>query len=271
MSDDQAGITIRPLTHFRELQRCAEFQQEIWGAGFAELVPAAILWVATRTGGVVAGAFDEDDEMVGFVFGLTGYRDGEPIHWSDMLASREDARGRGIGAALKQHQRDTLLAAGVRRVGWTFDPLESRNAYLNFARLGATAREYVEDCYGNSASPLHAGLGTDRLIARWLLDSPRVRRRMAGEERPATAKSVGEVPFINEGGAEPDLGLDAPRLRLQIPADIQSLKVADPVGALRWRATTRKAFQAYFERGYEVIDVVRESRPLSSYLLERGG
>jgi predicted GNAT superfamily acetyltransferase len=266
-----ADFTVRPLTDFHELQRCADFQREIWGADFAELVPAAILWVATRTGGVVAGAFDDQDELLGFVFGITGYRDGEPMHWSDMLAARPDTRGRGVGAALKRHQRTILLDAGVRRVGWTFDPLESRNAYLNFARLGATAREYVVDCYGNSASPLHAGLGTDRLIARWTLDSPRVRSRMEDGERPPTIDDVKDVPVINAGGCEPDLTRDEPLLRLQFPADIQALKAVDPAAARRWRATTRRAFQGYFAREYEAVDVVRESGERSRYVLARRG
>jgi predicted GNAT superfamily acetyltransferase len=264
-------FTIRSLTHSHELQRCAEFQREIWGADFAELVPAAILWVATRTGGIVAGAFDHEDTLLGFVFGITGYRDNEPIHWSDMLAVRDVARNRGVGRALKHYQRSALLQAGVRRVGWTFDPLESRNAYLNFARLGVTCREYVVDCYGRSASPLHAGLATDRLVARWTLDSARVRGRMEGGEQPPTAYEVMGVPVINEGGGEVDVAREEPVLRLQIPADIQELKEADPAVAQCWRESTRRAFQAYFARGYEATDVVRESDDLSSYLLRRQG
>jgi predicted GNAT superfamily acetyltransferase len=160
-----AGIAVRPLVEFDDLRRCVEFQERIWGAGFNELVPAAILWVAANTGGIVAAAVDDRDDFAGFIFGITGWRDREPIHWSDMLAVRQDLRGRGIGIMLKRYQRDTLLERGVLKATWTFDPLESRNAHLNLTRLGATAREYRRDCYGPGTSPLHS-LGTDRRTSR---------------------------------------------------------------------------------------------------------
>jgi predicted GNAT superfamily acetyltransferase len=266
-----AGFTIRPMHGIDEFRRCVELQQEIWGAEFSELVPAAILWVASRSGGIVSAAFrDSDGAMAGFIFGLTGYRDRQPMHWSDMLAIREDARGYGLGIALKQHQRRELLAAGVNRVAWTFDPLESRNAWINFARLGIRAREYIVDCYGHSDSPLHQGLGTDRLVAGWVLDSPRVRARMDDGAAVPGAGEFRDAPVINPGGVEPDLDLDAQRLRLQIPADIQEVKAVHPGAAEEWRRTTRAAFQHYLGSGYEVVELVREAE-LSSYLLERGG
>lgn len=262
------SVTVRPLVAYDELRQCVAFQERIWGAGFAELVPAAILWVAHRTGGIIAGAFDEHDEMLGFVFGLSGFRDGQPLHWSDMLGVREDLRGSGIGRLLKQYQRDALLAAGIRHVGWTFDPLESRNAWLNFARLGVTAREYVTDCYGESASPLHEGIGTDRLIARWILDSDRVRSRMEEAAEPPDSPPDG-ARWINERPERPDLDRDERHLLLRIPADIQALKAADPEAGRAWRARTRPAFSTYLARGYEVRELFRESREWSAYLLTR--
>jgi predicted GNAT superfamily acetyltransferase len=265
------GFRIRPLTRYDEMQACVEFQQEIWGQDFSELVPAAILWVATRTGGVLAAAFDDDDAIAAFVFGMTGFRHRRPLHWSDMLAVRPDLRGLGLGFALKRYQRQALLDAGVRDVYWTFDPLESRNAYLNFARLGATTREYVVDCYGTSSSPLHHGLPTDRLVAHWDLDSPRVRERMEGAVGPPAAATLLDAPLVN--GREGKLRLPAgePLLRVRVPADIQALKIDEPGEALRWRLDTRAAFQACFAEGYRVTDLVREDAALTSYVLESSG
>jgi chorismate synthase len=268
------GVTIRALARHEELVQCAALQRQIWGAEFGELVPPAILWVAGRTGGVIAGAFDEAGRMIGFVFGLTGWRDGRPIHWSDMLAVSAEARGHGVGRLLKQYQRRTLLERGVHEAEWTFDPLESQNAFINFARLGITAREYIRDCYGESSSPLHQGLGTDRLVASWRLGDERVSRRMAGaESAPASAAAAAGLagtPVINPGGAEPRLDLDAPLVRLQVPADVQALKLGDAAAVVRWRDGTRAAFETYFGRGYEAVDFVRESAALSSYVLRRG-
>src|SRR5690606_28460617 len=111
-------------------------------------------------------------------------RDGRPLHWSDMLAVRATTRDRGIGIRLKQAQRSALLADGVADVHWTFDPLQSRNAYLNFERLGIVTRTYLRDVYATSDSPPHRGVGTDRLLAEWRRNGARV-QQLAGGARPA--------------------------------------------------------------------------------------
>lgn len=261
-------MRIRQLADYAELQRAVDFQRLIWGQNYGDAVPASVLWVALRTGGLVLGAFDDAAEMVGFLFGVTGFVAGQPTHWSDMLAVHPRARGRGIGHALKEVQRETLLSRGVEHVRWTFDPLEARNAHLNFARLGITAREYIPNCYGDSNSPLHTGLATDRLVASWLLSSERVRSRMEGDVHAPTADAVAGLPLINVGD-QPDLELTAPRVRLRVPADIQTLKRVDRTAAVAWRTLTRAAFTTYFGRGYEAVEFVREPGDVGCYVLER--
>ncbi|MFW5951578.1 MAG: GNAT family N-acetyltransferase, partial [Gemmatimonadota bacterium] len=139
-----AGCTIRPLETLEELDACVRLQETTWGPGFAERVPTSILKINQRVGGITVGAFD-GRELVGFVFGLTGIENGQPVHWSDMLAVRADARGRGLGLRLKEWQRERCLELGVRRMYWSYEPLEARNAWINLARLGAVVREYVPD------------------------------------------------------------------------------------------------------------------------------
>src|SRR5690606_17140421 len=142
------AFEIRPVRTIEEAQRCVALQKEVWGPSFTEIVPPAILWAAQKLGGVTAAAYDAEGTLAGFVFGITGFEDGRLVHWSDMLAVRPDLRDRGLGARLKRYQRDALLPLGVQTVYWTFDPLESKNAYLNFGRLGIIAREYHRDFYG---------------------------------------------------------------------------------------------------------------------------
>jgi predicted GNAT superfamily acetyltransferase len=276
-----AGVTIRPLAGPAELNAAVALQRDIWGRDFEEIVPAALLWAAQRVGGVATGAFDASGALNGLVFGLSGWSadGGTRTHWSDLLAVRADARGSGIGIALKGHQRRQLLGAAVESVGWTFDPLESRNAYINFARLGVTAGEYLRDVYGTSASPLHEGVGTDRLVAEWRIASERVARRMdAGEPAPAAAMFE-NAPAINRVrlGADgrprsdpPDTGLDAPRLRLFVPAEIQRLKAEEPALGAEWRRHTRAAFERYIAAGYRVEELVRAGAT-SAYVLARAG
>lgn len=263
-----AGYTIRALADYAEMKRAVEFQRVIWGSSFSEIVPAVMFWAAARTGGVVAGAFDTAGEMAGLIFGITGWDGSRPIHWSDMLGVHPSARGQGLGLALKRYQRDRLLEVGVTRVNWTFDPLEARNAHINFARLGATAGEYIRDAYGASDSPLHRGIGTDRLVAEWDLTSARVRSRMEGLDRELDRDTAVDAPEINPDGGAPRLDLREPQLWLRVPAEIQKLKETDAVAARRWREYTRSAFEAYLSRGYEVRELERQGEG-SRYLLVR--
>ena len=174
-------MEIRHLVTHQDFQACIHLQEETWGAGFSERVPSAILHIARRLGGVVAGAFDRDGSLCGFVFGLTGVEGVVPVHWSDMLAVTPRQRGQGLGVRLKAFQREDLLARGIRRMFWTFDPLEAGNAYLNLCKLGVVSNEYVVDMYGsNTGSPLHTGIGTDRLVVLWQMDDRRVTSRLGG-------------------------------------------------------------------------------------------
>lgn len=275
-----AELEIRPMETDEERRACVALQEETWGADFSERVPLAILAVAQRLGGVASGAFDASGRLVGFVFGLTGLEAGRPVHWSDMLAVRPEFRDSGLGRALKLHQRELLLARGVKRMYWTFDPLESRNGRLNLSRLGGVVWEYVEDMYGRSDSPLHAGIGTDRLVVVWEMDSPRVARRLAGVERPPTLDELREVPdafplrmegeFPVPGEAEPpDPEEEVPGgVLVPIPRNIQALKSRSLELAVAWRTATRAVLRPLLATGrWEVTELI-PGEAVSRYLLE---
>lgn len=269
--------TIRPLESLADYQACVALQEATWGEGFSERVSMAILKVSQILGGVAAGAFADDGTLDGFVFGMTGLRDGRVVHWSDMLAVRGGLRDAGLGSRLKAYQREVLLERGVHEMLWTFDPLQSRNAHLNFVKLGIVVREYRRDMYGASDSPLHRGIGTDRFVALWLMDSERVAGRLAGADVPPTEEEVADAPLALDAtydGAHPiprtpDTGLDAPRLRVAIPSDIGTLMDGDMDLAVAWRTATRAAFTHYLAGGWEVREFVR-GRGVSHYLLVRG-
>lgn len=271
MSND---YTIREFSAWSDYEACVELQKHTWGADYDETVPINVLRVVQKAGGVAAGAFDRSGALLGFVFGITGVQAGIPVHWSDMLAVHADARNKGVGDALKRFQRAALLKRGVQRVYWTFDPLESRNAHVNFVRLGVTADLYERDVYGASDSPLHAGIGTDRLIVTWEIASQRVQQRL---ESPAPdPEDWKSYPLVNAPRSEDDAAVcEPPRLDLKadhicivIPADIQNLKTHALAAAVEWRTHTRAAFEHYLPAGYVVVDYVREG-PFGSYVLTR--
>jgi predicted GNAT superfamily acetyltransferase len=258
------AIVIRPLETQADFQQCVALQREIWGDDFGEAAPPSILLATRQVGGVAAGAFDEHDRMVGFVFGINGLRDGQLAHWSDMLGVKEDVRGAGLGRRLKAHQRDHLLALGIERCYWSYDPLEARNAYLNIQRLGAQPLEYVLDMYGDaSPSPLLAGLSTDRFIVEWRLKAPRVEAALAGvpaveSSNAAAAPIVNTEPQRGEPRAgELDLP-DAPAVRVEVPFDIQRVKLQSAELARAWRRSTRQAFAHYLGLAYQVTGFRRD-------------
>jgi predicted GNAT superfamily acetyltransferase len=119
-------LELRDLTTQDDLEQCIALQRATWGNDFRELVPPAVLQIAQKVGGIAAGAFEPEGPLVGFVFGLTGVREGRPVHWSHMLAVREDLRDRGVGQLLKLHQRARMQSIGVESVLWSFDPLVGR-------------------------------------------------------------------------------------------------------------------------------------------------
>ena len=236
-------VTIRPLSSREDCEACVELQRDTWGRGFADVVPATILQVSQRVGSVAAGAFAPDGRLVGFVFGISGVRGGVAAHWSDMLAVRPEAWGSGLGRRLKLHQRRQLLADGVERVYWSFDPLVTRNARLNLLELGAAPVEYVPDMYGDTGSVLHRGLATDRLIVEWRLRDPAVELILDGEP-PAAPAEARAAPVVTAppAGVEPAPAPRAPWLRVELPADIEHLKAAAPDEARRWQQHLRRVF-----------------------------
>jgi predicted GNAT superfamily acetyltransferase len=235
-----------------------------WGENFNECIPASLLMVAQKVGGVTAGAFDEQGSLLGFVFGLPGMKDGHPFHWSHMLGVRKEARGLGIGRRLKLHQRELLLEDGIDLVMWTYDPLAARNAHLNINRLGAEIVEYVPDMYGDLGSELHRGIGMDRFIVEWHIADREVERIISGRIKPEADRFM-QAPVVNpplsEDDSVPRLEEEpplSPMVRVEIPPDILDVQTESLETAAQWRAATRRAFVRYLERGYRVKAFYRD-------------
>ena len=267
-SPDKDGILIRMLSSLEDYDQAVNLQDETWGAGFSDRVPAAILRVGQKVGGVSAGAFDATGTLVGFVFGLTGVRDGQLVHWSDMLAVRETARGHRLGERLKIFQRDVVRAIGVEKMLWTFDPLVARNAHFNLNRLRASIAEYVPNFYGaNTGSPLHGNLPTDRCVAEWIFEPT-----TDTAPRGATANGS-DTPFVttladDRGVRNVESFADAPRVHVPIPSDIEPILKTNQKTALAWRLATRAALMHYLARGYRVSAFQRAvDRELPAYEL----
>ena len=241
----QCGAVLRSLQSEADFEQCLDLQRATWGDDFRELVPPTILKIGQKVGGIVAGAF-EDERMLGFVYGLSGLREGRSAHWSHMLAVHATDRGRGVGRDLKLFQRRLLRMLDIDVMFWSFDPLIARNAALNLIALGARPVEYVCDMYGSqTGSALHDGLGTDRWIVRWQLHAvPATQRanRVPAPARPNDAELSASQRIA--AGVVTQTVRNQGLSWVEIPNDIDALIRSDRSRAARWREETRKALQA---------------------------
>ncbi len=73
-----------------------------------------------------------------------------------MLAVRPEFRSFNAGYLLKLAQRSKVIEKGIERMTWTFDPLQSVNAYFNFNKLGVVSDQYFVNFYGEEVGELFA-------------------------------------------------------------------------------------------------------------------
>ena len=267
------AIMIRDLESIEDLRQVPDVEKEVWGSDDRDTVPVLLLIAAREAGSILLGAFDEQ-RLIGFTFGFPGLEHGQVSLHSHMTAVLPRYRNLNLGYQLKLAQRERALAAGVRHITWTFDPLQARNAHFNFAKLGVFSDRYKIDFYGReSTSVLHRN-GTDRLWVTWWLDSDRVRHKLNRTSGFAES-SPPEMLLVRRGeNGHPESGelgsaLSAARVGIQIPPDIVEIEEKDSALAWEWRAATRWAFTECLKAGFSVADFLREgSWPrLGTYLL----
>ena len=234
---ETSNISIREIEIFAELRAVEEMQKEVWGVPDLDVVPLTHLIAAKAAGGVLIGAFDRQ-MLVGFVYGFVAQEDGEIAHHSHMLAVKHAYRNFHLGYKLKLAQRKAVLTRGINLITWTFDPLQSVNAYFNFTKLGVISNRYVINFYGEEAASFLHQTGTDRFWVKWLLTSERVVQRLK------TTKPALENP--------------TDKLLIEIPADINTLQQQNPELASKWRQRTRREFTGAIDAGYTVLDFSRE-------------
>jgi predicted GNAT superfamily acetyltransferase len=276
----QRSVTIRDLQSFEDLEQAEAVEREVWALADRDVLPMTMAVATKAAGSIWIGAFD-GDQMAGFAFGFLGLENGHPTLHSHLLAVREPYRDLDVGHKLKLAQRDRALAMRLQEITWTFDPLQSKNAHLNFTKLGVISNSYKADFYGpETSSALHRN-GTDRLWVTWPLASRRVRDRLEGRSnRPELLDLLSHlVPLIQfNGDGKPvrtDLGaaLARQRIAIEIPSDILSVEHKDPELAREWRLATRWAFTEALKAGFFVAEFCRTVRGKQGpgvYLLEKG-
>ncbi len=271
----ETKFVIREITSGEEMREVERLQKVVWGIPDLDVVPSSHLVAATAAGGVLLGAF-QNGTMAGFVYGFAGYENGRPVHHSHMLAIGPEFRSFNLGIKLKLAQREFVLNQGIDEMTWTFDPLQSLNAYINFSKLGVVCDRYHVNFYGEDAPSFLHRNGTDRLWVTWLLNSKRVEERIVGYSPPpipdgSLLVKIGEELLPETPDSE--RGLDKEIATIEIPGNISEIEKQDSKLAYVWRLATRNAFQKALKRGYLIEEFFRSEkgeRPSGKYLLRRG-
>ena len=220
---------IRLCESVGEFASCVEMQRIVWQFSEVDLTPVRSFVITAHSGGFTYGAFStEDDQLLGFAHALPAFdRNNRPYIYSHMLAVLPEWQDAGIGLKLKLTQRDHARVSNLTPVKWTFDPLQSRNAYLNVVKLGGVVRQYFPNYYGNqSTSSLHRGLDTDRLFVEWWVQSQHVANALVGQVRPDDAVAAVEIPY-----------------------DIEAMKKRNMDAARAWQLKARAGFNKCLSDG----------------------
>ncbi|SFW79610.1 GNAT family N-acetyltransferase [Amycolatopsis australiensis] len=251
-----SGVEVRTLAEVADLTAVTRLFESIWRpAPGNPPVTAELLRAMVSAGNYVAGAFD-GPELLGACFGFFGGPGKGGLH-SHIAGVATAGHGRGIGFALKLHQRAWALRQDVTSISWTFDPLVRRNAHFNLTKLAARPQRYLPDFYG----PMHDGINgagdSDRLMVAWDLASPPVRAAAAGVPARLDAVSLRDrgaaVALAADAGGAPVTGpADAPLVLVAVPPDIEALRRADPERGRAWRVALRDVLGGLLAGGASV-------------------
>lgn len=257
-------ITTRKLETIEEMRLVQSLETTVWGS---EPIPIHQTYTAVTNGGLMLGAFD-GEKIVGFSYGFTGFANGKTYLCSHMLGIHPDYQLMGIGKTLKEEQRAYAIEMGYDLITWTFDPLESRNAYLNVSKLSGICSTYLENWYGEMEDGLNKGLPSDRFKIEWWIKSERVEERWVPTidrfDRPfPVGKSEQGNPMLNFN--EEEIPADSAGIEIPIPEHFQVIKKSEPQLALDWRLKIRTIFQTLFREGYALVNVNRTTTGVHYY------
>jgi predicted GNAT superfamily acetyltransferase len=254
----RASIVVREATDLEQVGQIVDLFDRLWGTKAGAVVSTEHLWALVHGGNYAVCAYDlETDALLAASYGFFTAPPGQSMH-SDVTGAEPTARDRGLGMAIKLHQRAWALALGLAEITWTFDPLMSRNAYFNLAKLGADATAYHVDFYGDMDDGINAGQGSDRLLARWSIADP-VGRTVSVADAVALLVDDGGRPSPRTAAAAAD------RVTVAVPRDIQSIRRDDPDRARGWRLAVREILGSEIERGSRVVGFA----PSHGYIVER--
>ena len=256
--------TLRRLETNADMRMIQILEREVWDM---DPIPTHQTFTASKNGGILVGAFNEG-KLIGYCYGFAGFKKGKAYLCSHMMGIHPAFQSIGIGRMLKEEQRKIAQEIGYDLIQWTFDPLESRNAYLNTSKLNGICSTYLENCYGEMDDGLNRGLPTDRLQIEWWISSNHVENRWKPDQLHFTVPfETGKTdlghPVLEVLEDEWDVQLEA--FEIPVPQHFQTIKKEDPELALDWRMKIRRIFQQLFANGYALVGVRKTDEAVQYY------
>ncbi len=254
-------IEIREAQAAEDVDAALAIAEMVWGAPPVSTPIARALSFA----GWYVSLATHDGEPVGMCAGIVGVH-GHDLHLHSHLAAvLPAAQGRGIGRALKRHQRAWCLDHGIETVTWTFDPLVRENARFNLHHLGAVGDRYLVDLYGEMDDEINRGHPSDRLLMRWDLLSPDAVLALDTPVPVVPADELrhgGAIDAIDAidaiGRTVRSVPTDAGLRLVATPEAIVDLRRTDPDQAQAWRMAVREALTAAFADGLRPVAMTDE-------------
>lgn len=256
-------IEIRKVTAIEEIQAMQIVEKQLWGM---EPIPIHQTITAVKNGGLILGAFI-GERMIGYSYSFAGFSKGQVYLCSHMLAVDKEFQLMGIGKRLKDEQLRVAREMGYELIVWTFDPLESRNAYLNMSKLYGVCYDYIVNCYGEMEDGLNKGLPTDRFQVAWWINSDRVQQQwqpsLTYSQPCHTTRTLDGFPVLQLPKDSDWLHVEA--VEIPVPQHIQLIKVEQAELAYDWRLQTRHVFKQLCDAGFALIDVRRTEETVHYY------
>jgi predicted GNAT superfamily acetyltransferase len=260
------NIEIRPLETMDELIEMQKVEESVWQA---DSIPVHQTYTVLNNGGIILGAFDQN-KMIGFLYSFAGFDGKSAYLCSHELGILPAYRKGGLGKRMKQMQADLAKEAGYEIITWTFDPLESVNAYLNLHKLGAEGVLYRENYYGVMEDELNQGLPSDRIHIKWKINQRNIVRDLSIQQSQVLLEKK------QDGSPQITDVFDCMENQsntvwyMAFPEDFQTLKSENIALAKTWRFATRTIFEALFADGYKAVDIIRDkAKKQSFYVLEK--
>ncbi|NRG48364.1 GNAT family N-acetyltransferase [Bacillus sp. CRN 9] len=266
----QQGLEVKSLTTIEDMKVVQKLEAEVWEM---EPIPIHQTITAVKNGGIMLGAF-YNGELVGFSYGFPGFDRGKSFLCSHMLGIHKNHRDKGIGALLKEAQKEEAIRLGYELIRWTFDPLQSRNGYLNLSKLKGICNDYAVNCYGEMEDGINKGLPSDRFNIEWWIRSQHVNDNLHNYSEPVRPfrwelTEEGFPILTNIDGDMRNIVDSDDVVSIPIPLQFNELKVANPALALQWRKNTRAIFQTFFSKGYTAFSMTKENEIIYMNLIKR--